>query len=91
MTYSAVSEQVAREMALGIRQLIGADIALSITGIAGPGGGSPEKLVGLTYIGLIGPGDVLIVRRYQWNDDREGNKAASVDAAFSLILEVWRR
>lgn len=90
ITYGAVSEQVAREMALGVRQLIGAEVALSITGIAGPGGGSTEKPVGLTYIGLVGSGHVLVVRRYHWNHDREGNKAASVDAALSLILEVWK-
>jgi PncC family amidohydrolase len=88
-TYGAVSEQVAREMALGARRLFGADIAISITGIAGPSGGTPEKPVGLTYVGLAGPADVLLVRRYQWHSDREGNKAASVEAAFSLILEVW--
>ncbi len=89
LNYGAVSEPVAREMALGVRQLVKADVAISVTGIAGPSGGKPDKPVGLTYIGLAGPGDVLLVRRYQWNHDREGNKAASVDAAFSLILEVW--
>jgi PncC family amidohydrolase len=89
IAYGAVSEQVAREMALGARTTLGADVAVSITGIAGPSGGSAEKPVGLTYIGLAGPQDVVIVRRYLWNGDRDFNKTASVEAAFSLILETW--
>ena len=50
--YGAVSRQVARGMALGVKDLLEADIALSVTGIAGPGGGTEDKPVGLVYIGL---------------------------------------
>lgn len=50
--YGAVSSQVAMAMALGVKNLLGADIGLAVTGIAGPGGGSDEKPVGLVYIGL---------------------------------------
>lgn len=51
-TYGAVSEQTAREMADGVRRISGADIGISTTGIAGPGGGSDEKPVGLVYVGV---------------------------------------
>jgi nicotinamide-nucleotide amidase len=51
----AVSEQVALAMARGAKKRFGADIGLSSTGVAGPGGGSEEKPVGLVYIGLCGP------------------------------------
>ena len=49
-TYTEVSEQTAREMARGIRKLSGADIGLSVTGLAGPDGGTPERPVGLVYV-----------------------------------------
>lgn len=89
MAYGAVSEQVAEEMATGLRALLHVDVAISITGIAGPGGGSAEKPVGLTYIGVAGPNDVLVVRQHVWNGDREAVKAASAEAALALVLEVF--
>lgn len=88
IAYGAVSEQTAAEMATGARQLLSVDIAVSVTGIAGPDGGTSEKPVGLTYVGLAGPEDLLVVKRYVWESDREGNKAASADAAFQLILDT---
>lgn len=87
IAYGAVSEQVAAEMATGARAALAVDIAVSITGIAGPGGGTPEKPVGLTYIGLAGPGSLLVVQRHVWSGDREAVKAASADAALNLVLQ----
>lgn len=57
--YGAVSEIVAEKMALGVRIRLKADIGLSVTGIAGPGGGSEEKPVGTVFIGLAVPGSSL--------------------------------
>lgn len=84
----AVSEATAAEMARGALALFDADYALSVTGIAGPGGGTAEKPVGLTYIGLAGPGDLLRVERHVWAGDRVENKVASVAAALRLLLEA---
>lgn len=91
MQHGAVSEPVAAQMARGARALFGTTYALGVTGIAGPGGGSAEKPVGLTYISLAGPDDLLIVRRHVWDSDREGNKTASADAALKLLLDVLEK
>jgi PncC family amidohydrolase len=89
IAYGAVSEQTASEMAVNAREVFGADVAVSVTGIAGPGGGSPEKPVGLTYIGIAGPNNILVVQRHQWEaGDREILKAASAEAALKLIIDI---
>ncbi|MDX2074942.1 MAG: CinA family protein [bacterium] len=91
IAHGAVSEAVAGEMALGAIRVLGADIAVSITGIAGPSGGTPEKPVGLTFIGLADKNGIYAVRQHIWSFDREGNKTASADAALSLIIEYLRK
>lgn len=84
--HGAVSEVVARQMARGARERLGADVGISVTGVAGPGGGSPEKPVGLVWIGLSDArGDRA--ERYLWESDRVGNRALSVDAALRLLIE----
>jgi len=86
VAHGAVSEATAAEMASGALALFGADYALSVTGIAGPGGGSLEKPVGLTYIGMAGSTGLLRVERHVWEQDRIGNKAASVEAALEMLI-----
>ena len=83
--HGAVSAQVALAMADGARQRLGVDIAVSVTGVAGPDGGSDEKPVGLTYIAVADEAG-SDVRRDHWMDDRSGNKRASAAAALALVL-----
>lgn len=88
-THGAVSEETAQEMVEGALKLFGADIAISITGIAGPTGGLPNKPVGLTYIGIAVPSLNLVrVDRHVWDGDRETNKVLSVDEALRKVLAV---
>ena len=84
--YGAVSAPVVREMALGARRVFGADIAFSVTGIAGPDGGSADKPVGLTCICMAGPGGLLQVERRIWTGDRVANKRESVECALEMLL-----
>lgn len=88
IAYGAVSEQTAAEMVEGARALFDADLAVSITGIAGPGGGTPEKPVGLTYIGLIQREQAAQVRRHVWQGDRAAVKDASASAALAWMLDI---
>lgn len=83
-TWGAVSPQTALEMAEGVRRLTGATLGVSITGIAGPGSGTPLKPVGLVYIGLAAPGERR-VWRYRWNGDRTANQTASAQAALEQL------
>jgi len=87
--HGAVSAQVAVAMAEGARRRLGVDVAVAVTGVAGPDGGSEAKPVGLTYVAVAdGAGDA--VRKHQWDADRAGNKRASAAAALSLVLERLR-
>jgi PncC family amidohydrolase len=84
--HGAVSAQVAKAMADGARETLGVDIAVAVTGVAGPDGGSAAKPVGLTYVAVAdASGDD--VRRYTWDSDRTGNKRLSAAAALELVLE----
>ncbi len=89
LKYGAVSEQTAAEMVRGVRAAFGVDLAVSVTGIAGPGGGMPNKPVGLTYIGFAAPG-IERVTHHIWSSDREGNKQSSAQFAFTMLLEYLR-
>ena len=83
-THGAVSSETAREMARRARMLFDADIALSVTGVAGPHGGTAEKPVGLVFLHLSAHGAEW-GERHQWAGGREENKAQSAQAALLLL------
>lgn len=85
--YGAVSEQVARSMAAGARQRLGADVAIGITGVAGPGSAEGGKPAGLVYVAIAAPGVDRVVR-LDGDRGRDGNRAASVRAALRLLTEL---
>lgn len=85
-TNGAVSRETVLEMARGVRNLLKADIAISVSGIAGPGGGTPEKPVGTTWIGLVA-NDEERAEKFQFSGGREENKISSVDAALKMLLD----
>lgn len=84
----AVSEPVALAMADGVRLRLGADLALSVTGIAGPGGGSDAKPVGTVWIGLAGPDESLRARRFHFPGDRAAVRAQAAETALGWLMEV---
>lgn len=84
--HGAVSAQVARAMAIGARARLGASVAVSVTGVAGPSGGSADKPVGLTYVG-VADARGADVRRFTWSGDRAANRRASTIAALELLVE----
>jgi len=84
--HGAVSAQVAKAMAEGTRGRLGVDVAVAVTGVAGPHGGTPSKPVGLTYV-AVADGVSDDVRRFVWDSDRTGNKRLSAAAALELLLE----
>jgi nicotinamide-nucleotide amidase len=84
-THGAVSEKVAAAMAEGVRRLAGADYGLSTTGIAGPSGGTPEKPVGLVYIGLASRRDCVVKRL-----NLRGGRAEIRDRTAKILLNILR-
>jgi PncC family amidohydrolase len=82
----AVSEAVARQMARGARTRLQTDVAVSITGVAGPTGGTPDKPVGLTWIGLSDSTGER-AERFVWEGDRGENREQSVEVALRMLIE----
>lgn len=87
--FGAVSAQTALEMAAGAAYAAGAQAALSVTGIAGPDGGTPEKPVGLVYIGCLVPGRMK-VKKYLFSGNRSQVRAKSAEAALKLLIRCLR-
>ncbi|MBT4934618.1 MAG: CinA family protein [Rhodospirillaceae bacterium] len=84
--HGAVSETVSRAMAEGAISDEHADVAVSVTGIAGPGGGSAEKPVGLVYISVAQKGQETLHERHVFSGDRNAVRLQTIEAAFRLIL-----
>jgi nicotinamide-nucleotide amidase len=86
--FGAVSPQVATEMVLGARRRSRAGFAVSVTGVAGPGGGSALKPVGLVWMGLSGPGDLTSTVELRWDSSwsRDMIRAATVRAALEALI-----
>jgi PncC family amidohydrolase len=82
----AVSQDTVLEMARGARRVLNTDIAVAVTGIAGPGGETPEKPVGTTWIGLVAK-EGEWTRLFQFSGDREQNKISSANAALRILLD----
>ncbi len=82
--YGAVSAQVAEEMAEGGRKLLAVDVCLADTGVAGPGGATQEKPVGLFYLGLSAR-DETCSRQHNFSGDREQNKQEAAEAALQWL------
>lgn len=83
--HGAVSQEVAQAMVLGVLERAPVDLAVSVTGVAGPGGGSAEKPVGLVFIGVCRRGAAPTVTRNLFSGDRQAVRLASVRKALSLL------
>lgn len=85
VTKGAVSEDTACQMAEGVRKALGADIGISTTGVAGPGGGTPEKPVGLIYVGISTKDKTWAVRILRPRQSRESLRRLASSTAFDLV------
>jgi nicotinamide-nucleotide amidase len=88
--HGAVSAEAAAAMAAGVRVRLGADVAVSVTGLAGPGGGTPEKPVGLVYLHAEGP-EGSLARRLDLPGDREAIRSRAAVAALHLVRTLLTR
>ena len=83
----AVSGAVAQQMAQGACRLFGVDLAVAVTGIAGPGGGLPGKPTGTVYLHVSGRNGYERGTRHVWDEDRSGNKLLSAIAGLEMMIE----
>lgn len=86
--FGAVSEQVAREMAAGALRHARADVTVAVTGVAGPGGGSKEKPVGLVYLAIARKGGETRCERKVFTGDRAAIRRATVGRALEILAEA---
>jgi len=87
--FGAVSRQTAIEMAQGIKQVSGSDLGLAVTGIAGPGGGTPEKPVGLVYICLASD-ESVVCEEFRFKGKREEIKFQTSEAALEMVKKYFQ-
>ena len=94
-TKGAVSSECAAAMAEGARRLLKTDLAVSLTGVAGPGGGTAEKPVGLVWFGLASGGSrsraTVITEKKVFPGDREAVRTAAIEHALNLLLDAVRK
>ena len=91
MRVGAVSEEVARAMAEGALDRSDADLAVAVTGIAGPGGGTVTKPVGLVHHACAGPGGAVSHRRVVYEGDRGAVRLATVETALAMLIDGAER
>ncbi len=87
VAHGAVSPETAREMVIGVRSLYGSDTAIAVTGIAGPGGATPDKPVGLVYI-AVADGPRVVVSKNNFDGDRQSIREQTVSTALDLLAEL---
>lgn len=87
LSEGAVSAPVAQQMAQGALRLFDCDVAVAVTGIAGPGGGLPDKPTGTVYLHLSARDGVERGARHVWGSDRSGNKLLTAHAALLMLLD----
>lgn len=90
MKFGAVSKETAKEMAIGSRNLYGSDLAVSVTGIAGPGGATESKPVGLVYIAVT-DGCETAVKKNIFSGDRETVRKSAAETAIDMLTEMSER
>jgi nicotinamide-nucleotide amidase len=87
-TVGAVSSETAKEMSVGAAKALSVDFAVSVTGIAGPGGGTPTKPVGLVYISTASKNGVIAVKENRFDGNREEIRLQSVEAALTMLIHA---
>ncbi len=88
--YGAVSEQTALEMCKGVKKIADADFGISVTGIAGPGGGTAEKPVGTVWVGICGK-DIHKAEKFLFGGNREQVREQTAETALEMVLNEIKK
>lgn len=87
-SFGAVSAETAKEMSMGAVRALSVDFAVSVTGIAGPGGGTPKKPVGLVYISVASKNGAITVKENHFDGDREDVRRQTVETALTMLISA---